>query len=101
VPFLTARFERLGEERKGAGLPNGPTAELRKLYYEVAQGNTPAQLAALLKLTDVSHVLFGSDFPFRPAAEAVAGVADYKFGADDLRALERDNALALLPRLKG
>jgi 6-methylsalicylate decarboxylase len=100
LPFLTARFERLAEERKDARMPNGPIPEPRKLYYEVAQGNTPAQLAALMKLASVSHVLFGTDFPFRPGAEAVAGVADYKFDPADLRAIERDNALALMPRLQ-
>jgi predicted TIM-barrel fold metal-dependent hydrolase len=100
LPFLTARFERLDEERKDARLPNGSLPELRKLYYEVAQGNTPAQLAALLQLASLSHVLFGTDFPFRPGAETVAGVAEHKFAAAELRAIERDNALALLPRLK-
>jgi 6-methylsalicylate decarboxylase len=100
LPFLTARFERLNEERKDARLPNGPIPELRKLYYEVAQGNTPAQLAALLKLASLSHVLFGTDFPFRPGAETVVGIAEYQFSAADLRAIERENALALLPRLR-
>jgi predicted TIM-barrel fold metal-dependent hydrolase len=99
LPFLTARFERLNEERKGAGLPQGPMPELRKLYYEVAQGTTPGQLAALTKLASLSHVLFGTDFPFRPGAEAVAGLAAYGFAAADLQAIERENALALLPRL--
>jgi 6-methylsalicylate decarboxylase len=101
VPFLTARFERLNEERKDGRLPNGPIPELQKLYYEVAQGNTAAQLAALTTLASLPHVLFGTDFPFRPGAETVAGVAAYKFGAADLRAIERENALALLPRLRG
>jgi 6-methylsalicylate decarboxylase len=101
VPFLTARFERLNDERKERRLPNGPVPELGKLYYEVAQGNTPGQLAALMKLASVSHVLFGTDFPFRPGAEAVTGIAEFKFDPADLRAIERDNALALLPRLRG
>jgi predicted TIM-barrel fold metal-dependent hydrolase len=100
LPFLTARFERLNDERKDGRLPDGPLPELRKLYYEVAQGNTPAQLAALTQLASLSHVLFGTDFPFRPGAEAVAGVTAYRFSAADLRAIERENALALLPLLR-
>ena len=47
-----------------------------------------------------SHVLFGTDFPFRPGTEAVAGVSAHGFSAADLRAVGRDNALALLPRLR-
>jgi 6-methylsalicylate decarboxylase len=101
LPFLTARFERLNDERKDGRLLDGPLPELRKLYYEVAQGNTPAQLAALTQLASLPHVLFGTDFPFRPGAEAVAGLAAYKFAATDLHAIERENALALLPRLRG
>jgi predicted TIM-barrel fold metal-dependent hydrolase len=100
LPFLTARFERLNDERKDGRLPDGPLPELRKLYYEVAQGNTPGQLAALTQLASLSHVLFGTDFPFRPGAEAVTGLAEYKFAAADLRAIEHENALALLPRLR-
>jgi predicted TIM-barrel fold metal-dependent hydrolase len=100
LPFLTARFERLNDERKDGRLPDGPLPELRKLYYEVAQGNTPGQLAALTQLASLPHVLFGTDFPFRPGAEAVAGLAAYKFAPADLGAIERENALALLPRLR-
>lgn len=100
LPFLTARFERLAEERKDPKLPNGPMPELRKLYYEVAQGSTPAQLDALMRFASLSQVLFGTDFPFRPGAEAVTGLAEYKFDPADLRAIERENALALLPRLR-
>ncbi len=57
-------------------------------------------LASLLKLVPVSHVLFGTDFPFRPGAEVIDGMSEHGFSADDRRAIERDNALALLPRLR-
>src|SRR5262245_13480678 len=48
LPFLTGRFIRLAEERKQANLPDGPLPEFKKFYYELAQGNTPGQIAALL-----------------------------------------------------
>jgi 6-methylsalicylate decarboxylase len=48
----------------------------------------------------LSQVLYGTDYPFRDGAEVNKGLADYGFSAADLRAIERDNALALLPRLK-
>lgn len=100
LPFLTGRFIRLAEERKPAHLPNGPLPEFRKLHYELAQGNTPGQIAALLKMVPVEQVLYGTDFPFRPGSEVNAGVADYGFAAADLRAIERETALKLLPRLR-
>jgi predicted TIM-barrel fold metal-dependent hydrolase len=81
-------------------LPNGPLPEFRKFHYEIAQGNTPGQLAALLKLVPLSQVMFGTDFPFRPGSEAVEGLANYGFPAADLAAIESDNAKKLLPPLK-
>jgi predicted TIM-barrel fold metal-dependent hydrolase len=100
LPFLLGRFERLAEERKDAWAPNGVTPQLKKFYYEVAQANHPGALAALLKLAPLSNVVFGSDYPLRPVSEAVEGVAKYEFTAAQRRAIERDNALRLVPRLK-
>jgi 6-methylsalicylate decarboxylase len=48
----------------------------------------------------VSQLLYGSDFPFRSAAEVNAGLAHYGFSPAELLAIERDNALRLLPTLK-
>jgi predicted TIM-barrel fold metal-dependent hydrolase len=100
LPFLVGRFIRQAEVRKYPFLPDGPVPILQRFYYEIAQGNTPGQLAALLKLSPLAHVMFGTDFPFRPGAEAVSGLADYGFSAADLEAIDRGNAVALLPRLK-
>jgi 6-methylsalicylate decarboxylase len=100
LPFLTGRFVRLAEERKLAHLPNGPLPEFRKFYYELAQGNTPGQIAALLKMVPVSQVLYGTDFPFRGGAEVNAGISAYGFRPKELRSIERDVAIRLIPRLK-
>jgi 6-methylsalicylate decarboxylase len=101
LPFLTGRFVRLWEERKPGHLPSGPMPEFKKFNYELAQGNTPGQIAALLKMVSISQVMYGTDFPFRDGAEVNKGIAEYGFSAADIRAIERENALALLPRLKG
>jgi len=101
MPFLTGRFMRLAATTKEAAtlLPNGPVPELRRFHYELAQAAHPMALAALLKLVPVSQVLLGTDFPFRPGAEVLEGLGQQGFNAADLRAIERANALALLPRL--
>ena len=50
LPFLTARFVRQQKQDKLAHLePNGPLPEFRKFYYELAQGNTKAQLAGSVR----------------------------------------------------
>ncbi len=103
APFLLSRFlveEKTMKDRE-AKLPKGVMHELRKFYYDTAQGNHPGALAALLKLAPVSQVLYGTDYPFRDGGEVNAGLAAYGFSASELRAIDRDNALRLLPRLKG
>ena len=51
----------------------------------------------------ISHILFGTDFPLGTGIESVVkGLRDNgEFTAGELRAIERENALELLPRLKG
>jgi hypothetical protein len=43
-------------------------AALRQLYYDVAGAPLPRALPALLNLVEADHLLYGSDFPFTPAA---------------------------------
>ena len=57
-------------------------------------------LASLTRLIPVSQVVFGTDFPYRTAADHVKGLTAYGFSAGDLQAIERDNAVKLIPRLK-
>lgn len=100
VPYLVGRFETLANAKKNAPIGDGVRPELRRFYYEIAQANHPGALAALMKLVPISQVLFGSDYPLRPASEAVAGVANYDFNDSERRALNGDNALRLVPRLR-
>ena len=46
-------------------------------------------------------MLFGTDYPYRTGAEVIGGLTAQGFAAKDLRAIERENALRLLPGLKG
>ena len=103
MPFLTERFTRLPLTNKDleSRVPKGVVYELRKFHYDTAQAAHPMALASLLKLVPVSHVLLGTDFPFRTSADQVNGLIEYGFSAGDLRAIDRDNALRLLPRRKG
>jgi predicted TIM-barrel fold metal-dependent hydrolase len=97
LPFLTARLEIIAKQKNMAG---GAAPILRKFYYELAQGNTPGQLAALLKMAPVAQVLYGTDYPFRDGAEVNAGIAAYGFSPDDIRSIESGVARTLLPNLK-
>ena len=46
-----------------------------------------------------SQIVFGTDYPYRTSEEHVKGLAGI-FGAADLKLIERDNALRILPRLR-
>ncbi|PYS49367.1 MAG: amidohydrolase [Acidobacteria bacterium] len=83
-------------------MPKGMLYELQKFYYDTAQAENPLSLGALRKLVPLRQLLFGTDFPFGAGAAEhvknlqVCGV----FNAQELRAIERDNAIRLLPRLR-
>jgi 6-methylsalicylate decarboxylase len=101
LPFLTERFVRLPQVNKGlaARVPNGVEHELRRFYYDTAQASHPYALASLTKLVPVSQIVFGTDYPYRTAADHVKGLTGHGFSAADLQAIDRDNALRLLPQL--
>ena len=102
MPFLLSRFVYQEATMKGKErvLPKGLIYELKKFYYDTAQANSAPALAALLKVAPTSQILFGTDYPFRTAAEVTGGLTAQRFPTKDLRAIERDNALRLLPELQ-
>jgi len=102
TPYLLGRFVRQEVEmkEKEQRLPKGLMYELRKFYYDTAQANHPGALDALLKLAPISQIMYGTDYPFRTAAEESEGLKAQRFPSKDLLAIERENALRILPRLK-
>lgn len=102
MPFLLSRFQRHEAEAKTSkqAMPNGLMHELKKFYYDTAQGNHPGALAALMEIAPVSQVLYGTDYPFIDGAAETAGLVKHGFSAADLRAIDRDNAARLFPGVK-
>ncbi|HKU71880.1 MAG TPA: amidohydrolase family protein [Burkholderiales bacterium] len=102
TPFLRSRFERHLIEVKAAHefAPDGVLPELQKFYYDTAQGNHPGALDALRRIIPASHIVYGTDFPFRDGAEENGGLGSYGFSGSDLAAIERGNAMRLFPALK-
>jgi len=73
--------------------------ELDRFYYDTAQISNAVTLDALAKLVPISQIVYGTDFPYRTAVDHTKGVTDH-FKGDDLKKVDRENALRLLPRLK-
>ena len=103
LPFLTERLVRLPVQNPAMQkrVPRGVLTELKRFFYDTAWSAHPMALASLTKLVPAAQILFGSDYPYRTGEDHVKGLAEFGFTAADLRAIERDNALRLLPRLGG
>ncbi len=100
VPFLAARID--GASRNATDrLPNGFMHELKKFHYDLAGAANRGAIASLLQLVTTTQVLFGTDFPPGGASLDVANALSEitLLSERDLRAINRDNAVRLLPRL--
>ncbi|MDO8289650.1 MAG: amidohydrolase family protein [Parvibaculum sp.] len=76
---------------------------LSKLYYDLALSAHPVPFAALRAIAPISHILFGSDWPFTPEFGVARNVAQLKeaetLSAADACAIAHENAARILPRL--
>lgn len=101
MPFLAGRIDRAASRFKEQ-LPNGLMAELKKFYYDLAGADNVGVVASLQKLVSSDKILLGTDFP--PGGrllETSQTIRELKmFSEVDLKLIERDNAVRLLPRLK-
>jgi 6-methylsalicylate decarboxylase len=91
------------ENREGRNekIPNGVFYELRKLYYECAHATYAMPFNAVANLgVPNSQRLFGTDFPMEPVVTTVAELPALKLSPALQRAMYRENAERLFPRLK-
>ena len=98
--MVLGRMHQYGPKDIAEKAPNGIEYELKRLYYDIAGTAYRPAIAALTSLVPTTQILFGSDNPMVPLAETAEGMMQLGFSADDLQRIGRDNALALLPRLK-
>ena len=98
VPILAQRVAVLShfDPRFKENVPNGVDAELKRLYYETANGYHAPNMAALLAYVPVSQVLFGTDYPYLTVAMNVEGLAKNVTG-ETLAAIQSGNALRMFP----
>jgi 6-methylsalicylate decarboxylase len=105
MPFLLERFllqaDAQAKTPEGAGkIPNGVLYELKRLHFDTAQSANPYAMGPLTRLVATTQICFGTDFPYRPIADNVSGLAGCGlFSPGDLECVERTNAARLLPRL--
>jgi 6-methylsalicylate decarboxylase len=103
LPFLVARISMFAD-RLETPLQMPPAERLASLYYDTALSSSTYHIAGLLELTDVTHVLYGTDYPWAqqgiPANSGSSLAAMPRLSDADLEGIARGHALELFPRLR-
>jgi 6-methylsalicylate decarboxylase len=101
MPFLLVRFTRAAKGQFRKNLPNGFIPEARRYYYDTAAVYAKAPLLALREVVGIDQIVFGTDVPWGDPAEIARDVAETGvFDAAELRKIDRDNALRILPQYR-
>jgi len=102
MPYLIQRFIDFSGRDKAAmaaAMPKGMLHELTRFYYDLAQTAHPGPVGALRAIIPGSQILFGTDYPYGAGClDQVERIAACGFSAAELAAIDRANALTLLPR---
>jgi predicted TIM-barrel fold metal-dependent hydrolase len=105
IPYLAQRivFSENLPSWPRENTPKGTLHYLQKLYYDTALSTSEQVFAALKEFVPTSQVLFGSDYPMVPEKIATieTQMIEQSRVLDDRtrRAIDRENAIALFPRL--
>ena len=100
IPMLAGRIRDRVPKQAESRIPNGTYYEFKKLYYEIAHASFPWAMAALLKLAPISQILFGTDYPIEKIEGTIDELPATKLAPAELRAIDRENAERLFPRLR-
>jgi predicted TIM-barrel fold metal-dependent hydrolase len=102
LPMLAHRIAAVAATRKELAeqMPKGAMHEFGRLFYDVVNASNPISFNAIRQLAGIPQLLYGSDFPFWSPQLTVDALAKLGLTPGEMRAVERDNALRLLPRLK-
>jgi len=101
LPMIADRINNFGRPGPNGGPPINDAHEfIRTLYFDIANAANPPALAATRATAEPTHLLFGTDFPFIPTSRGVEYLTRAGVRTEQLVAIERGNALDLLPRLR-
>jgi 6-methylsalicylate decarboxylase len=100
LPVLAGRIQDRVPRNRPDLYPKGSLELLKNMYYEVAHATFPWAMAALMKFTSTSHIMFGTDYPQEPMESTTKHLPENGFSADLLHAIDRGNAEVLFPKFK-
>lgn len=87
-------------EKDLAGTPavNSRLYHVRRFFYDTAGSANPILMQGIARLAGASQIVFGTDYPFGNASVLAGGMRSVGFTAEQLRAIDRENALRILPK---
>jgi predicted TIM-barrel fold metal-dependent hydrolase len=107
LPYVSLRL-KLMEEQDPNGppdfkdrVPEGVAPYVGRFYFDTAISGSRAAMASLRLVTEDSHIMFGSDWPYihrEYVDEQIANMREMPELSDIFGRVERENALALFPR---
>lgn len=105
MPSLIERFgvgapDTIADNLAKPAQPNSRLYHLRRFYYDTAQSTNPIQMQGLKTVVGASQIVFGTDYPFNTAGRHLIGLAKCGFSPDELRGIQRENAVKILPKYK-
>ncbi len=104
APFLAHRLASLAEREPAAAAaaPAGALEYLRRLYYDTGLSNNAPALAATREVTELGHIVFGTDWPYAALPDGGDPAPDLDvLGPGGRAAVEAENIARLVPRLVG
>ncbi len=102
VPYAASRFAEIGSLLNPSASSASLIGQFKRFYFDTALSGSATTMAALEAFAAPGHILFGSDFPYAPAAvgRSFTQQLDGFVSSDSQRtAIHRANALTLFPRL--
>lgn len=109
LPYLSLRL-RLMEEQDlhdpafSLRVPEGTAPYIGKFYFDTAIAGSRAAMACLTQVTEPSHIMFGSDWPYIDREYVEIQINDLRtmpeLAGGLFESVERESALALFPRFR-
>jgi predicted TIM-barrel fold metal-dependent hydrolase len=92
-----AGFNQSNDILEKPAVPNSKLWHIRRFYYDTAQAANPILMQGMKALVGMSQIVFGSDCPYVEPAVYNRTLLQCGFSAEELRAVDRENALRFLP----
>ena len=104
VPYLAYRLSIAKEWGAISQSPEEILGTLKSFYFELALSSSPYVFPVLKRLAGASHILFGTDYPMRPASGILPSMQQLNdtvdFNEDETNLIFSETSQSLFPRFR-